>query len=135
MKEKEKATLGGISAEGSDGQQITLPGFEKLSENDFIMQAGKTQPSVAGLLMTGAQNAITLSELARITGRDTRTVRLLIRQDRAKGFPVCADNSHGYYMPGSEAEKSACVRSMRRRAAEIRRTASYIEGGEVLSDG
>lgn len=131
---KKEIALGGISAEGSDGQQTVLPGFE-LSKTDFNMQTDQNQPAIAGLLLTGAENAITLSELARIIGRDTRTVRLLIRRDRALGYPVCADNSHGYYMPKSAEEKCACVRSLRRRAAEIRRTASYIEGGEVLSDG
>ena len=95
------------------------------------MQTDQNQPAIAGLLLTGAENAITLSELARIIGRDTRTVRLLIRQDRAKGFPICADNAHGYYMPSSEEEKCACVRSMRHRAQEVSQTADNIEKGAL----
>lgn len=131
MREKEKATLGGISAEGSGGQQTVLPGFE-LSESDFTMQAEKNQAAIAGLLLTGAENAITLTQLSRITGRDTRTVRLLIQRDRAAGFPVCVDNAHGYYLPATEEEKSACVKSMRHRAREVQRTADNIERGQVL---
>ena len=131
MNKKEKATLGGIGAEGSGGQQTVLPSFE-LSTSNCIMQDKKNQPAIAGLLLTGAENAITLSELARITGKDTRTVRLMIRQDRAKGFPVCVDNAHGYFMPATEGEKSACVRSMRHRAREVQRTADNIERGQVL---
>lgn len=131
MKSKKKATLGGISAEGSGGQQITLPGFEKLSENDYILQAEKNQPAIAGLLLTGAEHAITLSELARIIGRDTRTVRLLIRRDRAAGYPICADNAHGYFLPATEEEKSICVRSMRHRAKEVSQTADNIEKGAL----
>ena len=96
------------------------------------MQAEKNQPAIAGLLLTGAENAITLSLLARITGRDTRTVRLLIQRDRAAGFPICVDNAHGYYLPSTEEEKSACVRSMRHRAREVQRTADNIERGQVL---
>lgn len=132
MRANEKAASGGISTGDGGGQQITLPGFEKLSGNDFIMQAEKNQPAIAGLLLTGAENAITLSQLARITGRDTRTVRLLIQRDRAAGFPVCVDNAHGYYLPATEEEKSACVRSMRHRAREVQRTADFIERGRVL---
>ena len=131
MREKEKATLGGISAEGSGGQQTVLPGFE-LSESDFTMQAEKNQAAIAGLLLTGAENAITLTQLSRITGRDTRTVRLLIQRDRAAGFPVCVDNAHGYFLPATEEEKSACVKSMRHRAREVQRTADNIERGQVL---
>ena len=128
---KKEIALGGISAEGSAGQQTALPGFE-LSESDFTMQAEKNQAAIAGLLLTGAENAITLTQLSRITGRDTRTVRLLIQRDRAAGFPVCVDNAHGYYLPATEEEKSACVRSMRHRARAVQRTADNIERGQVL---
>lgn len=112
------------------GQQTVLPGFE-LSKSDFTMQAEKMQPAIAGLLLTGAENAITLSQLVRITGRDTRTVRLLIQRDRAAGFPICADNTHGYFLPASEEEKCACVRSMRHRAREVQHTADNIEKGTL----
>ena len=131
MRKKEKAASGGISTGDGGGQQTVLPDFE-LSTHDFIMQAEKNQPAIAGLLLTGAENAITLSQLARITGRDARTVRLLIQRDRADGFPVCVDNAHGYYLPAAEEEKSACVRSMRHRAREVQRTADNIERGRVL---
>ena len=131
MTTTKKAASGGISTVDGSGQQITLPGFETLSKADFTMQAGKNQPTIAGLLLTGAENALTLSQLSKITGKDARTVRLLIQRDRAAGFPICADNAHGYFMPGSEAEKSACVRSMRHRAREVKRTADNIERGRV----
>ncbi len=131
MTRQKKAASGGISTGDGGGQQTVLPGFE-LSESDFTMQAEKNQAAIAGLLLTGAENAITLSKLTRITGKDTRTVRLLIQRDRAAGFPVCVDNAHGYYLPATEEEKSACVRSMRHRAREVQRTADNIERGQVL---
>ena len=130
MRTKEKATLGGISAEGSDGQQTVLPGFE-LSTSNCIMQDKKNQPAIAGLLLTGVQNAVTLSQLARIIGRDTRTVRLLIRRDRAAGFPICVDNVHGYYLPTDESERTRCVQAMLHRAQEVQRTAEFIERGTL----
>ena len=131
MIEKEKAAPPVEQTGNGGGQQTVLPGFE-LSESDFTMQAEKNQAAIAGLLLTGAENAITLTQLSRITGRDTRTVRLLIQRDRAAGFPVCVDNAHGYYLPATEEEKSACVRSMRHRAREVQRTADNIERGQVL---
>lgn len=127
---KKETTLGGISAEGSDGQQTVLPGFE-LSKTDFNMQTDQNQPAIAGLLLTGAENAITLSELARITGRNTRTVRLLVRRDRAAGFPICVDNAHGYYLPTDESERTRCVQAMLHRAQEVQRTAEFIERGTL----
>ena len=131
MIEKEKAAPPVEQTGNGGGKQTVLPGFE-LSESDFTMQAEKNQAAIAGLLLTGAENAITLTQLSRITGRDTRTVRLLIQRDRAAGFPVCVDNAHGYYLPATEEEKSACVRSMRHRAREVQRTADNIERGQVL---
>lgn len=129
MREKEKAAPVDRT-EGGGGQQTVLSDFE-LSKKQCTTQAGEKQATIAGLLMTGAENGITLSQLAELTGRDTRTVRLLIRQDRAKGYPICTDNAHGYYMPSSGEEKSECVRSLLHRAAEIFRTASDIERAEV----
>lgn len=130
MSKKEKAAQVLQHPDGG-GQQTVLPGFE-LSESDFTMQAEKNQAAIAGLLLTGAENAITLTQLSRISWRDARTVRLLIQRDRAAGFPVCVDNVHGYYLPATEEEKSACVRSMRHRAREVQRTADNIERGRVL---
>lgn len=129
MKKKEKAAPV-LQHQDGDGQQAVLLGFE-LSKADFITGGERKQATIAGLLMSGAANAISLSQLARITGMDTRTVRLLIRRDRAAGFPICVDNAHGYYLPSTEEEKSACVRSMRHRAQEVQRTAEFIERGTL----
>lgn len=131
MNKKEKATLGGISAEGSDGQQITLPGFEKLSGNDFIMQAEKNQPAIAGLLMTGAENAVSLLHLVRITGKESREIRKEIQRERLAGIPIVADCRSGYYLAATAAERDRCARSMFHRSDEIRRTAEASAAAEV----
>ena len=51
----------------------------------------------------------------------------MIEQERRSGTPICADNLTGYYIAANEAEKAACVRSMRHRAGEIMKTARAIE--------
>ena len=61
---------------------------------------------------------------------DGRTVRLMIERERRAGTPICADNLSGYYLPATEDERAACVRSMRHRAGEIMRTARAIEQAE-----
>lgn len=38
-----------------------------------------------------------------------------------------AENATGYFWPGNQAERDRCVRSMRRRTAEILETAQAIE--------
>ena len=70
-------------------------------------------------------------ELERLTGLDGRTVRLMIERERRKGVPILADNATGYYLPATEHERAACVRSMRHRAEEIMRTAQAIERGRT----
>jgi len=42
-----------------------------------------------------------------------------------------ADNATGYYLPATEHERAACVRSMLHRADEIRKTAEAIDRAGV----
>lgn len=74
---------------------------------------------------------MTRRELERLTGLDGRSVRLLIERERREGVPILADNASGYFLPASEDERAACVRSMRHRAAEILITARAVEKGKV----
>ena len=53
------------------------------------------------------------------------------RRERREGRPILADNATGYYLPATEHERAACVRSMRHRAREIERAAEAIERAEV----
>ena len=86
------------------------------------------QRSIADLLGTGRENAITRRELERLTNLDGRSVRLLIERERREGVPILSGHN-GYFLPGSEAEKAACVRSLRHRAGEIFATARAVENG------
>ena len=69
--------------------------------------------------------------MEKLTGLDGRTVRLMIERERREGMPILADNATGYYLPVTEHERAACVRSMLHRADEIRKTAEAIERAEV----
>lgn len=86
---------------------------------------------VSDYLLPGQQNAIPLRHLKDLLHLDGRKVRLMIRAERLSGTPILADNQTGYYLPGNDHERARCVRSMRRRAAEIVRAADAIEGAGI----
>ena len=88
------------------------------------------QRKVSDFLSHGRENAVPLRHLKKVMEADGRTVRLMIQQERLSGMPICADNLTGYYIAANEAEKAACVRSMRHRAREIMKTARAIEQAE-----
>ena len=96
---------------------------------DCTTAAEGRQRKVSDFLSHGRENAVPLRHLKKMMETDGRTVRLMIQQARLSGMPICADNLTGYYLPATEEEKSACVRSMRHRAGEIMRTARAIERG------
>ena len=100
--------------------------------SDCTTAAAGRQRKVSELLNRGRENAVPLRHLKKLMETDGRTVRLMIQQERLSGMPICADNLTGYYLPANEEEKSACVRSMRHRAAEIIKTALAIERGAGL---
>ena len=95
------------------------------SRNKHITQGPSGQRKVADLLSHGRENAIPRRELEKLTGLDGRTVRLMIERERREGVPILADNA----IPATEHERTACVRSMRHRAAEILAAARAIERG------
>ena len=94
------------------------------------MAAGR-QRKVSDFLSHGRENAVPLRHLKKLMETDGRTVRLMIQQERLSGTPICADCLTGYYLPATEDERAACVRSMRHRAREIERAAEAIEQAEV----
>ena len=99
------------------------------TKNDTTDGAGRQLFRVSDLLLHGQGNALPMRHLKELTGMDSRTIRLMIQQERLSGTPICANNKTGYYLPGSDQERSECVKSMRHRSAEIARTADAIERG------
>lgn len=114
------------------GAEIAACGRAAISCNNFTTAAAGRQIKIADYLSHGQENAIPRRELERLTGVDGRTVRLMIERERRSGTPICADNLSGYYLPATEDERAACVRSMRHRAGKIMRTARAIEMGAGL---
>ena len=102
----------------------------KPKHSNYNTARAKVQPRIAWLIGVGAQNAITLSQLAKLTGMSSRDVRRAIQADRKSGYPICANCKNGYFMPSSVEERLLCVKSMRRRAKEILRSAAAIENGK-----
>lgn len=91
------------------------------------IQFTTAQGAISRLLLHGQANALPRRELEALTGLDGRTVRLMIEHERRAGVPVLSDCSKGYYLPETDQETVACVRSLRHRAGEILRTAAAIE--------
>ena len=100
------------------------------SHHKHTTQGPGGQRKIADLLSYGQENAIPRRHLEKLTGLDGRTVRLMIERERHEGVPILADNVTGYYLPATEHERAACVRSMRHRAGEIMKSARAIERAE-----
>ena len=97
------------------------------SHNDFTTWDGP----ISRLLMHGKENGLHLSDLTKMTVRTEREVRMMIHSERRRGVPILSNNRDGYYLPGSDAERAQCVKSLRHRANEILKAASSIERAEV----
>ena len=128
MNTKEKAPTSAATLTGAAAEMTACRASIPIS--DCTTAAAGRQRKVSELLNRGRENAVPLRHLKKLMETDGRTVRLMIQQERLSGMPICADNLTGYYLPANEEEKSACVRSMRHRAAEIMRTARAIEQAE-----
>ena len=91
--------------------------------------AERQQFRVADFLHHGTESAVSRRDLMALTGLPDRDLRRLIEAERRQGIPILSDNARGYFLPGDQAERDRCVRSLRSRAAEIMETAAAIERG------
>ena len=83
--------------------------------------------NVYDYLGEGAANGKHLKHLAYLMDVDTRTLRVMIANERKRGIPILSDNTNGYFMPANRHERDNCVRSLRHRAKEIMAAADGIE--------
>ena len=74
---------------------------------------------ISDLLCAGAENALTLQELAQLTGEDERSIRRRIQQERKDGKLILSDCQHGYFLPAEESDVRRFIGSLSRRAKEI----------------
>ena len=121
---KEKARPAGGTAEQAKRESHWASGNPY--GNYTTTQSGG-QGTISRLLMEGAGNGLHLQDLVRLTGEDQRTVRKMIHEERRRGVPILSDNASGYFLPGSQQEREACVPSLRHRAKEILAAAEAIE--------
>lgn len=125
MSDKKNARPSAGTLERAEVGSILADGYSRLHDTILTPQA---QGGIAELLSPGRENAISRRDLETMTGLNGRTVRLMIQKERLARAPILADNSTGYFLPESEDERAAFVRSMRHRAGEILRTAEAVEG-------
>lgn len=125
MREQKKTRPAGGTAEQAKRDSHRAGGnpYQKSTTERGGGQAG----GIASLLMTGSENGLHLQDLVRLTGEDQRTIRRMIHEERRQGVPILSDNASGYFLPSTEEERAACVRSLRHRAKEILAAAAAIE--------
>ena len=124
MNAKENARPAGGTAGQAERESHWASGN---SRNDSTTWDGP----ISRLLMRGQENGLHLSDLTKMTDRTEREVRMMIHSERRRGVPILSNNRDGYYLPGSDAERAQCVKSLRHRANEILKAASAIERAEV----
>lgn len=93
-------------------------------------QGCSRQPGmIERLLSPGAENAVPLAHLVKLTELPARQVRQQIQAERLRGAQILADNQHGYFLPESKADVDEFVKSMFHRAFEITRAANAVQRG------
>ena len=112
---------------GAAGQAAEKDAASKIPQDDYTTDVGP----ISRLLMHGQENGLHISDLTKMTDRTEREVRMMIHSERRRGVPILSNNRDGYFLPGSDAERAQCVKSLRHRANEILKAASAIERAEV----
>ena len=105
---REKKPRPSVGAPGRAVETGSASRADTTSKPQFTPNGPGGQRKVADLLSDGRENAIP-------------------RRERREGVPILADND----IPATEYERAACVRSMRHRADEIRKTAEAIDRAGV----
>lgn len=128
MNGKRKApTREATRAEAAGMETVALTGTT-ISMSNSTTGGVDSQPGfIAGLLLYGPENGLTLKDLERITDWPGRTIRKAIESERRAGELIISDNRNGYYLTDDPGEAQRFARSMQHRAREIRRTARAIE--------
>lgn len=117
---------------GTPGRQVETATCDlaPISTEQFITRAQDRQPGIIErLLSPGAENALPLRHLVKLTGLPARQVRQLIQAERLHGTPILADNHSGYFLPGTPRDVEEFVCSMKHRAKEIIRAANAVQRG------
>lgn len=99
-----------------------------ISCNHSITDGAERQPGfIAGLLLYGPENGLTLKDLVHITQWPERAIRKEIEVERRAGALIMSDNRSGYFLTDDPAEAQRFAHSMLHRSREIARTARAVE--------
>lgn len=90
--------------------------------------------SFVDLLGVGEDAARHAADLSAVSGLSAREIRLLTESARRAGVPVCAGQA-GYWLAGTESEKSECARSLRLRGQALLETADALDTAELPTEG
>lgn len=87
-------------------------------------QSGKTEFPIMNLLPVGKENAISTTELVRLTGcKSARDLQERIAYERNHGAVICSGSGRGYWKPKDRQEIQEFVRTMDARALNTLRAA------------
>ena len=85
------------------------------------------QGTTAALLLHGRDAALTVREIAQLTGMPLREITKAICRERRAGAPIVSDPGAGFWLAEDADELRRCVAALHRRAGEIHRTARALE--------
>ena len=77
------------------------------------------------MLLTGPDNAISATHLARVLNAHKRDISKTVERERREGRPICAtcnSENPGYYLPADPEEIEHYINRLRHREAEIATT-------------
>lgn len=145
MDKSEKNSPGGANAWGD-----TMSEAGSFAESSFAfystIAARQAQGPVSRFLPQGGKNAISTSELVRLTGcKSSRQLQKMVAEEREQGIPILSSCRGGYFLPepgeAGRAEMVAYCRTLQARAINtfralraVRKLLSEPEGQEHLEE-
>ena len=115
---------------GTPGRQVETGTYGRAATSTTYhntQRTGRQPGKIERLLSHGAENAVPLQLLVKLTKLPARQVRQLIQAERLRGAQILADNQNGYFLPNSQTDVDNFVRSMLHRAHEIARVANAVK--------
>lgn len=127
MKDDNKKRRPSAATPGRQMETGTFSGATTSFYYDTTYERSRQPGKIERLLSHGAENAIPLQYLVKLTELPARQVRQLIQAERLRGAQILADNQNGYFLPNSQTDVDNFVRSMLHRAYEIARVANAVQ--------
>lgn len=123
---KQKNAAHGAGTPERQTETGTFSGATTSNTQFTTAERGRQPGKIERLLSPGAENALPLRHLVKLTGLPARQVRQMIQAERLRGAQILADCQHGYFLPESKADVDEFVKSMYHRAFEITRAANAV---------